>query len=72
MDFFVVFMECRRYFAVKRQWISNPVVGTETKIYFSRDGDAVPNYELELESEFYLNQKHEACYNVFVLKSFGE
>lgn len=70
MDFFVVFMECRRYVAVKKQWIQNPVIGTESKMFFSNDKEAAPNFQLE--QQYYLNERNDACYNVFVRKSFGK
>lgn len=70
MDFFVVFLESRRYMVVQRQWISNPVVGAEAKIFFSADKNAVPNFEIE--PEFYVNPNLGACYNAFVLKAFGK
>lgn len=70
MNFFVVFMECRRNVVVKKEWISNPIVGAETRMFYSNDRDAVPNFEMV--PEYYLNSQCSACYNVFVIKSFGK
>lgn len=70
MDFFVVFMDCRRYVVVKRKWISNPVLGEEAVMFFSANGSAMANFGMV--PEFYFNQERDSCYNVFVIKSFGK
>lgn len=70
MVFFVVFLECRRYMTVKKEWISHPVVGKNAKMFFSTDEKAVVNFDIE--PEFYLNRQRESCHNVFVVASFGK
>lgn len=69
MDFFVVFMDCLRHVAVKKEWLSNPVVGSKAVMFFSNDENAIANFEMD--PEYLLNERQQGNYDVFVLKSFG-
>lgn len=70
MNFFVVFLESRRYKVVKRDWISNPVVNVKTTMFYSNNPAAVANFAMQ--PEYYFNPDNDACYNIYVVKSFGK
>lgn len=68
MEYFVVYLKCKRYFALPKYWIENPVLGQKSKVFICDDTSALPDFTCE--KKFYVNQKESACYDAFVLKSF--
>lgn len=69
MAFYVVFLECRRFVSIKEDWIQNPIVGQESKIFISQNNSSAPDFTLE--TSFYM-RKDDACYNGFVYRNFGK
>lgn len=68
MEYFVVFLKCKRYFALPKHWIENPVLGKPSTVFFSGNGDSTPDFTCE--RKYYINQNVNACYDAFVYKSF--
>lgn len=69
-SYFVILLESKRYVAVKKAWIENPTVGSQTKIFFSENNEAVADFTLG--NWFYLYPKIDAVYNGFVYREFGK
>lgn len=70
MNFFVVYLQCKRFIAVKKEWIKNPIIGHESTVFISRNTQAVANFDIV--REYYVNEKEDACYDCFVYKGFSE
>lgn len=67
-DFFVVCLKQKRFIIIKKEWIQNPSIGQMSKIFYSKNEDAIPNFDGSLK--YYLNRGIEACYEGYVQKSF--
>lgn len=66
--FFAVYLKCKKFVVVKREWILNPVVREESLVFLSQNNDVVPNFQLE--KGFYISKNVEMCYEGFIFKSF--
>lgn len=66
----VTILLSKRFIIVQNNWVENPTIREETKIFFSPDSTAQPNFQLE---EKFLFNKDAACvYKGYVLKEFGK
>lgn len=70
MNFFVAYLESKRYIALKESWIQNPILGKESKVFFSNDENTVPDFSLPIQ--FYLNNREDGVYDAFVYRKFGK
>lgn len=70
MDYFVVYLKSMKYFTVHRKWIQNPVVGEQSKIFYSSNFNDVADFTCAVL--YFLDKSVAACYNAFVYKVFGE
>lgn len=70
MVYFVALIESSKWLAVKKEWVQNPFLGQTSKIFFSPNENAVPDFTKP--SEFYLNKDSDEVYNGFVYRQFGE
>lgn len=69
-NFFVVALRQQKLLAIKKQWIENPLLLSFTKIFFSANSQKEPNFALE--TRYYFNKNCDACYDAYIIKSFGE
>lgn len=67
--FFAVYLKCKKFIVVKRQWIFNPVVREESIVFLSQNNDAVPNFQLK--KGFYISKNVDMCYEGFIFNSFN-
>lgn len=70
MDYFVVLIESKRWVAVNRDWVENPVLREQSKIFFSPNEQAVPDFSMP--PQFYLKKECDGVYDCFVYKQFGK
>lgn len=68
MAYFVVYSESKHFFAIKKEWLERPVLGVISKMFFAGDWNAISDFNVD--TEYYINRHREACYKVFVYKSF--
>lgn len=69
MEYFVVYLKCKRYIVIPKHWVKNPVLRQESTIFFSGNGfDSTPDFSCE--KKHYVDDKENACYDAFVFKSF--
>lgn len=69
MEYFVVYLiKNKRYLALPMNWIQNPILGQESKVFFSADINVAPDFSLEIG--YYLNKNVNACYESYVYKCF--
>lgn len=68
MEYYVVYLKCKRYIALPKDWIENPVIGQRSKVFFSGDASSTPDFTCE--EKFYPDEKVNACYEATVYKSF--
>lgn len=69
MNFYVLYLESGQIVALEQSWVENPVVGGNTKVFVSKNVDAIANFTLE--TLFYIDENVDATYNALVYKSFG-
>lgn len=69
MSYYVVLLECKKYFVAQEKWLQNAVVGFQTKMFYSENPDEVPDYDSEVLFHF---QHINSVYSVFVCRRFGE
>lgn len=67
--FCVVILQAKIKLVVPIQWVQSKEERVPTKIFFSSDRSATPNFNLRC---CYFMQKQPACYNGFVLRVYGE
>lgn len=70
MQFYVVCLKSKRYIVLPENWIQNPILRRETKVYFSQNPTDEADFSLKIL--FYLNQSVSGVYEAFVIKKFGE
>lgn len=63
-------MECQKWLAVKKQWIEKPIVGDETKMFYSKNDEKCADFSKEIR--YYLNKEDDGVYNCFVYRQFGK
>lgn len=68
MKFFVVYLESKRYFALREKWIQNPKVGEKSTVFFSNDYDSEADFTCA--KKYYIDENVNANYDAFVYKSF--
>lgn len=68
MEYYVVYLKCKRYIALPKDWIENPVIGQRSKVFFSGNASSTPDFTCE--EKFYPDEKVNACYEAIVYKSF--
>lgn len=66
---FAVILLSKRFIIVRDDWIKEATIREETKIFFSPDSNAQPNFDLEVK--FLFNEKSANAYKGYVLKHFG-
>lgn len=69
MIFFVALLESKKWLAVKKAWVENPVVGQESKIFFSEKENAIPDFSKPIG--YYLNVQSDGVYDGFICRQFG-
>lgn len=67
MAFYVVYLKCKKYVALKKEWIQNPVVGQVSKVFISADTSL--NADFNAEKSFFLVENN-MCYDGFVEKMY--
>lgn len=67
---FVAILLSKRFVIVNDNWIENPTIGGETRIFFSPDEAAVPDFGLA--EKFLLNKNVPNVYRGYVCKHFGK
>lgn len=70
MNFFAIYLAHKRIVVVKREWVQNPVVRTESLFFYSKDENAAADFTAQ--TFYYINKDVSACYNGFILQGFGE
>lgn len=70
MNFFAVYLQCKRFIAIKSDWVENAMVGNPSKIFYSENQNAIADFSTV--PLHYLNKSINACYEAFVYKSFGK
>lgn len=70
MNFFAVYLQCKRFIAIKSDWVENAMVGNPSKIFYSENQNAIADFSTS--PLYYLNKSINACYEAFVYKSFGK
>lgn len=68
MKYFVVYLKCKRYLAVPKHWIENPIVGQPSTVFYCGNGNTLADFSLD--NKHYVDERVNACYDGFVLKSF--
>lgn len=72
MDFFAVYLiKSKRFLALPRNWIAHPILGQETKVFFSADKNVLPDFNSPVGYYINININADACYDAYVYKSFG-
>lgn len=67
---FVVILLSKRFVIVPDNWLQNPSVSEETKVFFSPVQNAQPNFELA--TKFLFNKDASNVYKGYVVKHFGK
>lgn len=70
MIFFAIYLQSNRFVTIKKDWIEKPIVGSESKVFFSPNPEAIARFDIQ--KKFYLNATIDGCYDGFVYKSFGK
>lgn len=68
--FFVIYLKCKRFLIFPSEWVQNKTLGQESKIYFSPDNKANPDFNAQ--TRYYFNGAISACYDGFVYRTFGK
>lgn len=63
MCFYVVFLKCQKYVAIKEEWIQNPVIGKSSKVFISNDETFAADFDAKM-SYFVVDEN--MCYNGFI------
>lgn len=70
MDYFVVYLiKSKRFLALPKNWIEHPILGQESKVFFSADKNILPDFNSRIG--YYVNNDANACYEAYVYKAFG-
>lgn len=70
MDFFAVYLECKRFIVIKREWIEDAIVGKSSRVFFSPNSIEIPVFNRK--ARYYLNTEVDSCYNAFIFKAFSK
>lgn len=68
--YFVIYLKCKRYIALHRNLVQNPVVGNPSKVFFSPQKSSTADFSLG--TYHYLRPTIDACYDGFVYRNFGK
>lgn len=67
---FATILLSRRFIIVEDDWVENKRNGEKTRIFFSPNQNAEPNFDLEIKYLF--NERVPNVYQGYVLKHFGK
>lgn len=67
--FFIVLLQSKKFIVSKKDWIENPVLYSDTKIFHSPNENTVANFNLT--TSHYFHSDEVAVYNGNVQKMFG-
>lgn len=70
MVFYVAYLEQKKFIVVKEQWVENPEILKNSKIFYSPQQGSVADFSLPLS--YYFDNNKTTCYNAFLSKSFSE
>lgn len=70
MAYLVVHLISKRFIVIKKEWAEVADVGKPSKIFYSKDRNAVADSSLQVKH--YLNAGVDACYEAFIYKTFSK
>lgn len=70
MDFFAVYLECKRFIVIKKEWIEDAIVGKSSRVFFSPNSEEIPVFHRK--ARYYLNTEVDSFYNAFIFKAFSK
>lgn len=65
----VVLLKVEKLIVVKKDWVLNPILHSNTKVFFSPNKNDKPNFAMK--STYFFDERRTAVYHGYVLKEFG-